>query len=359
MYYNQNIGIELKESEYKVFMFNPLIISPEEAIKYLSNCKFVFNKSVIESIKNYFQIYLPKYVCSYINPKSNLTNGCLYFGIGNDGNVSGIPYIGTLSMNFINFQINKIFLKLLKFHDDSLRDEIKSFVSVEIINIAKSKNSFSDSKITNEIYLKYLDELTKIKLEHKLYEKKNNIWKKMADTNILKLCEMINDSDTRKIIWEFIKEKSNYSKKYFKNKYSHLEKYCDVDNYWNLMEKIKSGHKFKPLQPGTIIDIKQDILNIYYWITEWKDSKINMLKLAKPKFPKKIIDVNYPIFLLSQSTKMIPQWLDKNKDLNLFVIKITINVKKQYIIEYKDSKNKWKKSYRTVKNGEPMSLTFK
>ena len=113
MYWMENIGPEQKDREYKVFMFNPLRITPQDAIKYLKNSKFVFNKTVIETIKNYIQIYLPKYICSYINPKSELKKGCLYFGICDNGDVSGIPYNGNLPFEFINHQIDKVFSKFL------------------------------------------------------------------------------------------------------------------------------------------------------------------------------------------------------------------------------------------------------
>jgi hypothetical protein len=357
-----NIGSEQKDHEYKVFMFNPLKISQEDGLKYLESLKFVFNKSVIETIKNYIDIYLPKYICSYINPKSNLNNGCIYFGISDDGTISGIPYLGLdISKDFINYQIDKIFSKSLKFSSEEIKNHIKSFISIEIIHIDKSTQitNKKNNCETNKIFKNYIDELDKIKQEHKIYKIKKEKWNEMFDTNLLKLCDMINDSDTRKIIWSYSKEKSNYSKKMFINKYSHLEKYCDVDNYWTLMSKINSGYKFHPLKPGEIIDVKDDFLNIYYWITRWKDSKISTLKVIKPKLPKKTIDPNYPIFLLSQSTKMIPYWLKKNPKLNLFVIKININIKNQYVIEYKDIQNKWKKSYRTIKYGEPMSITIK
>jgi len=81
-----------------------------------------------------------------------------------------------------------------------------------------------------------------------------------------------------------------------------------------------------------------------------------MLKLAKPKIPRKSIDMGYPIFLLSQSSKMIPQWIKSNPKLNLYVIKITIKIDAHYQIEYKDLENKWKKSYRSVQYGQPVSI---
>jgi hypothetical protein len=360
MMYMDNIGLEQKDNEYKAFMFNPLKISQEDSLEYLKNLKFVFDNSVIETIKNYFEIYLPKYICSYINPISNLDKGCLYFGISDDGSVSGIPYQGfTIPLEIINSQMDKIFSKFLKFPDEQIKNKIRDLISIEVIPVDISNHlTNKENYKTNIIYENYIGELNIIKQNNILYEKKRKIWNKMSDTYILKLCDMINDQDTRKIIWTYIKEKSNYSKKYFRNKYSHLEKYCDVDDYWNLMSKINSDHKFNPLKPKEIVNVKDNSLNIYFWTTMWKDSKISMLKLAKPKLPKKTIDNNYPIFLLSQSTKMIPYWFSNNPDLNLFVIKITANTINKYTIEYKDIENQWKKSYRTIKNGEPMSLTY-
>ena len=181
----------------------------------------------------------------------------------------------------------------------------------------------------------------------------------MSEPNIPKLYDMINDDETRVIIWTFIKEKTAWSKKSFVSKYSCLEPYCDVPNYWDLVGKIKSRYKFKPLEPGEIANIKDDSLNIYNWVTKWKDSKINMLKLAKPKLPKKTLDPEYPIFLLSQSTKMMDSWIKNNPGLNLYVLKITFDTKTKCEIQYKDSGKTWKQSYRTIIDGEPMSLTYK
>lgn len=359
MIYMDNIGSEQKDNEYKVFMFNPLKISQEDALKYLKNSKFVFNKSVIETIKNYIDIYLPKYICSFINPMSNLDKGYVYIGISDDGTITGIPYLGYFSLDFIKNQINKIFNKYLRFPNEKIKNDVKSFINVEIIPLTVNKNNFDKKKYnSNIIYENYIRELNTIKFNNDMYMKKKQIWINMCDMSILKLCDMINDEKTRKNIWEYVKEKTNYSKKYFKNKYSHLEKYCDVDNYWNLMSKVNSSYCFESLKPKEIINAKNDPLNIYYWITRWKNSKISTLKLVKPKQPKKSIDSNFPIFLLSQSTKMIPYWIYNNSNLNLFVIKISIIIPNKYIIEYKDIESKWKKSYRTIECGEPISLTY-
>ena len=371
MFYGENIGEEKKDCEYKVFTFNPLVISSEDALIYLENRKFVFDDSVIDTLKKYIQIYLPKYICSYYHPKSELSKGYFYIGISDDGTVSGIPFMGSINTDFINLSIDKIFSKFLKFPDKITKDDIRASIKCEFIDVSvrpNNKNSLTHLKSSNDLkeslsvssaYSYFMIEQEKIKSDYIKYHKKKSMWTKMYDPDILKLCDMINDVKTREIIWNYTKEKTNYSKKYFRNKYSCLESYCDVENYWDLMTKIKSGYKFNPLEPGQIVNIKDDNINIYNWITRWKDSKINMLKLAKPKIPKKTLDPEYPIFLLSQATKMMNEWIENNPRLNLYVLKITFDIRSSCEIQYKDLSKNWKNSYRTVVDGEPISLTYK
>ena len=327
MIYKENIGLEWLDCEYKVFNFNPLKISTEDSKKYLSSGIFCFNESVDETIHNYLEIYLPKYLCSFFNPlSSTLTKAHLYFGIDDNGKVIGIPYIGIILQNFINHKIDKILSTHIKFSSEEIKNKIRKCIDIEIIEVDKSKITSNIIQSKKSLYLKYVDELNKIKLTNKIYKKKRYIWNKMCDIENLKLCEMINDPETRKYIWKYIKIKSNYSISKFKNKYSHLEQYCDVDNYWNLMSKINSNTLFEPLKPGKMSEVNENNLDIYKWIAVWKDSKFTMLKKAKPKKPTKKIDSYYPTFLLSQIPKMIPEWIRKNNTLNLYVIKITFNI---------------------------------
>jgi len=359
MIYKDNIGLERIDCEYKVFNFNPLKVSTEDSKKYLSNGIFCFNDSVDETISNYLEIYFPKYICSFFNPISSIPKAHLYFGIDDDGKVIGIPYIGMISQNFINFIINKIFLSHIKFPSEEIKNKIRKCIDIEIIDVNKSKITSNIISSKKSLYSRYIDELNKIKLTNKVYKKKRYIWNKMFDLDNLKLCEMINDLETRKYIWKYIKIKSNYSISKFKNKYSHLEKYCDVDNYWTLMSKVKSNKSFIPLKQGEMLKIYENNLDIYKWIAVWKDSKFSMLKKAKPKKPTKKIDSYYPIFLLSQVPKMIPEWVKKNESMNLYVIKITFNTNENWeTLEYKDNENQWKYSYRTIINKEPVSLSY-
>lgn len=356
--YRDIIGFETKDNEYKVFNFNPLKISIEDSKKYLSNGVFCFNDSVEETLLNYIQIYLPKYLCSFFNPTSNLPKANLYFGINDDGKVIGIPYIGELQSDFMNHQIDKIFSSHIRFPNQTIKNNIRNCIQIEIIKVDKSKI------ITNQIqkkssYSKYVDELNKLKLVNRIYRKKRDVWNAMFDLDNLKLCDMINDLETRKYIWKYIKIRTGYSNKKFKNKYSHLEPYCDVENYWTLMSKIKSNKSFDPLEIGSMNEVCNDNLHIYKWIAVWKDSKFSMLKKAKPLKPTKKIYSYYPLFLLSQVPKMIPEWVKKNSALNLYVIKITFQTNNNWeMLEYMDNEKQWKYSYRTMLNGEPVSLSF-
>jgi hypothetical protein len=359
MFYKENIGLERKDCEYKVFNFNPLKISIEDSKTYLSNGIFIFNDSVDETISNYLKIYLPKYICSFFNPTSVIEQAQLYFGINDNGKVIGIPYIGTISKNFINHEIYKIFLTNLRFPSKEIRNQIRNCIGIEIITIDKSNITSKNLSNKKSPYSKYIDELNKIKLSNKIYRKKRDMWNKMFDLDNLKLSEMINDLETRKYIWSYIKEKSKYSINMFKNKYSHLEQYCDVDNYWTLVSKIKSNVIFEPLKQGRMLEASDNNLDIYKWIGMWKDSKLSMLKKAKPKKPTKKIDSYYPLFLLSQVPKMIPEWIKKNDNLDLYIIKITFDTNNNWVLaEYKDNKNQWKYSYRAIICGEPVSLSY-
>lgn len=356
MLYNECIGQESIEVEYKVFNFNPLKLSVEDGLKYLSNGIFCFNDSIDETIKNYFEIYLPKYLCSFFNPTSKISNGYLYFGIDDNGKVIGIPYLGNINLNFINYMIDKILRSKIKFKSFETKNKIKKSIKVEVIKVDTNTNTNANKKTT---YTKYLEELNKIKNEHKIYKNKRHMWNKIFDLDKLKLYEMINDLETRKYIWKYTKIKSKYSKNIFRNKYSHLNIYCDVYDYWNLMTDVKTNKLFLPLKQGAICKFNDNNLDVYKWVANWKDSKLSMLKKAKPKKPIKKIDTYYPLFILSQVPRMMPEWIKNNPELNIFVIKITFEVSnRQEFLEFIDNENKWKYSYRTLIGNEPMSPSF-
>ena len=360
MNWKDDIGMERIDCEYKVFNFNPLKLSIEDGTKYLSSGIFSFNDSVDDTLCNYIQIYLPKYICSFFNPNSMLKQSELYFGINDYGKVIGIPYIGIIQENFINHLIDKVFSSHIKFSSTQIKNKVRHAVKVEIIPVSKTKIFTNQINLNNKSqYLKYIIDLDMIKKHNRIYRKNRDGWNKMCDLDNIKLCNMINDLDTRKYIWKYVKAKTNYVKKKFTNKYSHLSPYCDVYSYWDLMADVKSNKEFAPMKIGSMTTVYKNNLDIYKWIAVWKDSKFSMLKLAKPKKPVKKIDSYYPIFLLSKVHKMIPEWVKKNSELNLYIIKFTFNIDGNWEnLEFIDNTGQWKTSYRTIVDGNPMSPTF-
>lgn len=360
MDWKDDLGMERIDCEYKVFNFNPLKLSIEDGAKYISSGIFCFNDSVDETLYNYIQIYLPKYICSFFNPISMLKESELYFGINDYGKVIGIPYIGIIQENFINHLIDKVFSSHIIFPSSQIKNKVRQSIKLEIIPVSKTKiirNHLNLGK--KSVYSKYMSDLNEIKKQNRIYKKNRDGWNKMFDLDNLKLCDMINDFDTRKYIWKYAKAKTNYVKKKFTNKYSHLGPYCDVYSYWDLMADVKSNKEFEPMKMGSMSTVYKNNLDIYKWIAVWKDSKFSMLKLAKPKKPAKKIDSYYPIFLLSKVHKMIPEWVIKNPELNLYVIKFKFNTDGNWEnFEFVDNMGQLKTSYRTIVDGNPMSPSF-
>jgi hypothetical protein len=357
MFYNEDFGCETIDKEYKLFTLNPIHVSTEDSLELLQNGKWCFNKSVIESIKNYIQMFLPKYISSYTHPLSKVSQGSLYIGIQDDGIIYGIPYKGILQQKFIEKEIDKTFQTSLKFECCRIKNMYRKGIKVEIIEIDKTMITTTDLS-KNIVFNEYLYQINKIQELHDNYIKKKRIWEKIYDAPVLKLHEIINKSENRYYIIKYLQEKTLGIPNCFKNKYASVEAYCDIPNFKDTMVNLKLGYKYNPLTQEEIQQLKLNKSSIFYWTTMWKDSKNLMLRHIKPKPPSKNIDTNYPSFLLSQVPKMIPLWIKNNSKLNLFVIKISIcgNIEKK-CIKYKCG-NKWLKCYRAYRKGCPISLPY-
>jgi hypothetical protein len=382
--YNEELGYETISDEYKLFTFNPIIIDPDDCLDSLKTKKWIFNESTIQSIKTYFKLYLPKYISAYTHPLTKITHGNLFIGVDDDGVIYGVPFQGDFPINIIKEEINNIFdtmIRIKEYHpsntstlinifehpdnyneinyphviDESNIKIIKKYkesIQVKIFNIKKNK-------IVNNIstYENYTKKLNELETDYIKFLNKKQIWKKLIIEHTNKLHEMLNDLDIRRDIITFIKEKSNYQKKYFKNKYSDLYYLCDVPNYYDLVGELNSGFKYSSMKNKSSDEYRNNPTNIFYWVTRWKDSKTSILKYIKPKSQKNNTNKNYPMFLLSQVHQMIPEWINSNPDLKLYLIKIKIpgNLDKLKVIEYYDGIN-WIENYRKINLDGPTSI---
>ena len=96
--YGQSLGKETIASEYKEFSFyhSGIPYDKKEITEFLTSFRWDFNDLVRKSIKNYLDIYLPKYACAFLDQNSETDHGELYIGVDDNGFVHGIPYQGEI-----------------------------------------------------------------------------------------------------------------------------------------------------------------------------------------------------------------------------------------------------------------------
>lgn len=336
MYYQQNLGVENEEREYKIVCFIPTDIDNKDKVENLKSGLWIYNKIVNGTIIRYLNTFLPKYIASFSNPKSNLKYGEFYLGVNDDGIVHGIPYDGELLIDFIKNQLEIIFDEKIRSVNNN-KNEYKEKTLIELIKLHK-KDYYDYIDYYNE-YIKN-QEKEKTKLNKYLNYKKK--WEKLFLKYICKLHEIINDPQIRIEIINFIKDNC-------KNKLLMLE----------LLVELRSNKKYKPVSYNYIEKYRNDDTNIFYWVTRFKDYRVSFLKSIKPINPKLYYNDTTPSYMLSNIPNMIPFWLYKNKSLNIYLIKITMpgNISENNFLQYKDNvTGEWLSSYRTSYKGQPRCL---
>jgi hypothetical protein len=380
--YNEELGYETISDEYKLFTFNPIIIESEKCLELLKTKKWVFNESTLLSLKTYLRLYLPKYISAYTHPLTKISHGNLFIGVDDDGMIYGVPYQGYFPLNTIKEEINNLFdtmIRIKDYPDTSNTSNISNTSNTSNISNTSNTSNISNTDIINKYkesvqvkifnikknkiienistYTKYIKKLNELEKDYLKFLNKKEIWKKLIINHTNKLHEMLNDLVMRKDIIEYIKEKSGYQKKFFKNKYSDLYYLCDIPSYYDLISELNSGFKYSSMKNKPTEEYRNNSTNIFYWVTRWKDSKTLTLKYIKPKSQKNYTNKNYPMFLLSQVHQMIPDWIGSNPDLGLYLIKIKIpgNLDASKIIEYYDGNN-WIENYRKINWDGPTSI---
>ena len=137
MKYNDFIDKETLNIEYKKFTFNiaGLPIDIKQAEYYCNNNIFEFNTYVINNIYKYFECFLLKNVCAFMNSQ---INGDFYIGVNDLGFIEGIPYLGILPIELITKKMYEILFTYLKFksnNEDNNEINLKEIIKINFINI--------------------------------------------------------------------------------------------------------------------------------------------------------------------------------------------------------------------------------
>lgn len=330
MYFNEFIGKETISREYKEFSFfkDSLSIDIKQSEKYCETKIFEFNESVFSNLKIYIKEYIPKYTCSFLN--SNI-EGELFIGINDYGLVKGIPYQGEIDREYIKLKIMKTLKNSIK--NDNF-DNIDIDIDIEFLEVK------SPSKPISEYHEDYIIYLNKKKIFEKKYNEflmKIEEWKNKYYILNYKLVDIVNTFETRQQLKSFIKENDENNQ---------------IINLLNTDYKLPIMHGFE------IKDIKLDKNNPYYWVTTFKDKIVDEYKKNKPIFKENFNKSNIPYNLLISLSDMIPYWMNYNKNMNLYVLKIKIkkNKIKNSFLYYDFIHKKWLKCERIILKDQPICL---
>ena len=349
--YLDHLNEETMYREYKVASMNHLgmELSEDSAEYYLRTGKWVFDKNMKNNIYFIIKQYFKKYICSFFNPVdeklTDFNSAILYYGVSDNGIIHGIPFNKPLNMNRL-----KDYLKSILF-SDQIKSNIDKNLIWEAFDIKLIKLNIDRENRAPKIdyYKKFKQEEEKAKKTMANYYKRLKIFYKVLDLYSNKLVNIIENPSTQKQLIEYIYHKTEHNK---------------IDIFMIIKRKILTQDYNRNIDHVEIQKAKDDIYNVYYWVTRYKDDMINFIRSNKPKKPHKLIPRKYyPINVLNQMDKMIPLWLHVN-DIGLYIIKMTFNKKRiiHYNPELSYYNNELKKyiySYRSLDYfGMPCCIPF-
>ena len=123
-----------------------------------------------------------------------------------------------------------------------------------------------------------------------------------------------------------------------------------------LIEELKTDIKYDTYPGEEISYKKENIEDIYYWITRYKDVIITRLKKARPITVGYTKRKNIYNSLLLQLSSMRARFIKANPELNYYVMKITYKTNLGNIYYLNSSiieKIKWNIRKRHLVNGAP------
>lgn len=333
----ESIGKETILKEYKEFSFKLDIdryydIQEINSIVKTGVLDHRFNKLVIDNIKHYVKYYIPRYVSAFCNCDSIFTqeikdNPTLYFGVDDYGEITGIPYLGIMdTLDIVNYIKNHIKSHIIT--TDKTKDYIikNLCISIEKLDVNESL-IYSDLDKTIE---KIEDDYRVYKIEYDRYMEEYTSWYKMLNKYSTKLITICTNKET-------YEELKNYILSIEPEKIYVMSQ--DISEMLEHVELYKNNPE-----------------NYIYWICKFRDYKIDSLiriKPIKPFMRMKYINYSSEFVKLERLRK---KFLETNKDINYYIIKVTIPTQCEDEVFYKDIFNSIKKKTRTLdENGEPIS----
>jgi len=326
----ESIGKETISKEYKEFSFKIDIekyysLQEVNEIVKFGHLDHSFNRLITDNLKHYSKYYIPKYISGFCNGDDTDKYSTLYFGVDDYGEITGIPYIGELPKDEIILYIKKC-IKDYIVTTDSCKNHILKNTNILIEKLEVNEDlAYSD---ISTIIQKIEDEYNIYKLQHEKYIKIYEDWYKKLSKYSTKLLTIHNTQETRDELKEYILDKSP--------EHIHV-----VSQDITMMLENVEHYKTSPD-------------NYLYWLCKFRDQRIDeliRLKPIKPIMRMKYINYSSEFIKLERLRKV---FIENNKDIHYYLIKIEIPNNLQDEVFYKDTFGGIKKKIRTLDNdGEP------
>lgn len=328
--YNEFIGPETLFTEYKEFSFfkSGFFSDSTQTEMYCETNTFDFTELVRSSLEMYIKQYIPRYVSSFWN--GGIENGDLYIGVNDYGMIKGIP-MKKVDKNEMYIWLQKTIGKCKK---KCMPKKYSKNISITFELIPVS-NPPKPTTFLHPDYIEYTRKKEAFEDRYRSFLKTYEDWKQRFSIINCKLVDIVNTPKYRVQLQNFIREMDP------SNPIIHL---LDTD----FMLEYKSGDDMRSTHFNET--------NPYYWVTIFKDKWIDEYKKAKPVFTE-IFYKNMPYNLLIGG-EMIPYWMNYNTEMNLYVVKININLKPTLEIMhyYDDICQKNIKCKRVMDKGQPVCM---
>ncbi len=330
--FNENLETEFKEFTLKI---DPEIYFDNNEIKKMITDVDLdydkFNTMIFDNIHHYFKYYLPKYISVF--GTSTLKNADMYFGVNDYGEITGIPFFGTLSAEYLLEFLDSIKLFITIDDGNITLDELLSNIKIEVIPLQKDIYNLDDNveNIINDFLAK-----------KKLYEKdyfaslhERRMWKEKMEYYVTGIRDYFTKKEYRLLVANFIREQP------------------DFDKYLDIINLLESDALIEISGFSEIAFRKTNKNDVIHWITEFKDLMIDKLKAMRPiRVPYFSYTNNVYNQQLSLLTNLRYRFCQNFEEINYYMIKISLPTNISNNIYYKVADN-WIKKTRTIVSGAP------
>ena len=283
------------------------------------------------NLYQYLLCYVPKYMSVYGN-SFDIDFGEVFIGISDGGEVIGIPRIKDLSYEVINEWLANETHLVKQIPSRYTPPEIFAMLKFEIIKI-RIPDNHTDYYLEEELILTIKKALHKKATNKKIYKNyiaRKRTWSLLMQKYSCSIFTVANDPYFRRSLSAYITEICPHSP---------------------LITELKNNTVY-PVFTGEEIGIKKDDINdIYYWITRYKDAMITRIKQFRPATIGHLKRKNIYNSLLLQLSSLRGRFIANNKDIKYYVIKITFPTKLGDIFYYEGKE--WTRRTRQIINGGP------